>query len=406
MEDILEPGNWESAWRAVVANHGAPGIDGMKCEQLVEHLRAHGESLRTKLLAGTYVPSAVRRKSLPKPGGGERHLGIGTVQDRFIQQMIQQVLGRIWEPRFSAHSYGFRPKRSAQQAVRQAQAYYQAGKDHVVDLDIEKFFDRVNHDILMSKVGAVIRDKRVLRLIGRYLRAGIMVEGVVIESTEGTPQGGPLSPLLANIYLDELDKELEARGLSFVRYADDCNIYVGSQAAAERVSESIVSWIEKHLRLKVNQAKSGAGPAAGRKILGFALRADGQIEVSAKSLQRFKDRVREIWRSCQSVTNKEQRDTWNSYAQHWWNYYQLAQWRRPVSDLVPWIRRHIRKFYWLRWHKPKGRYNALKRLGVKPAQIQAAYSSKGAWSMSRHPVMNTAISNAKLKRFKYYFLGF
>lgn len=406
MEEILEPGNWESAWRAVVANQGAPGVDGMKCNELVEHLRKHGESIRAKLLAGTYVPSPARRKSLPKPGGGERHLGIGTVQDRFIMQMMNQALSRIWEPRFSAYSYGFRPKKSAQQAVRQARRYFQAGKDYVVDLDIEKFFDRVNHDILMRLVGAVIRDKRVLQLIGRYLRAGVVLEeGVVIETVEGTPQGGPLSPLLANIYLDELDKELEARGLSFVRYADDCNIYVSSQAAATRVSESIVGWIEKHLRLKVNQAKSGAGPAAGRKILGFALRADGQIEISAKSMERFKDKVREIWRNCQSITNQALRDKWNHYARGWWNYYELAEWRRPVEDTHRWIRRHIRKYYWWRWHNAKGRGNALKRLKVSPKHLELAHSSRGAWRMARHAVMNAAISNAKLKRYKYYFPG-
>ena len=277
----MSPENWHAAWKAVVANDGAPGIDGMRCEELVGHLQRHGEAIVAKLLAGKYAPSPVKRITIPKPGGGERLLGIPTVMDRFVQQLLLQVLTPIYESRFSARSYGFRPGRSTHQAIRVAQAYVQEGKRYVVDLDIEKFFDHVNHGLLMHQLRQVIGDVRVRTLIGRYLKAGVMIEGVVQESEEGTPQGGPLSPLLANIYLDPLDKELESRGLSHVRYADDCNIYVGSQASAERVLASITRWIEKHLRLRINQTKSGVGPTPGRKILGFSLNAQGVIEVAS-----------------------------------------------------------------------------------------------------------------------------
>src|SRR5580658_75286 len=269
MEEVVEEANRSKALEAVKRNQGAPGIDHRKTTELEKHLQAHWEKVRAKLLAGTWVPSPVRRVEIPKPSGGTRKLGIPTVMDRLIQQMLLQVLTPIFDPEFSEHSYGFRPGRSAQQAVRAAQQYAQGGKDWVVDIDIAKFFDQVNHDILVGRIAEVIRDKRVLHLIGKYLRRGTMVDGLVEASVEGTPQGGPLSPLLANIYLDALDKELERRGHCFCRYADDCNIYVGSQAAAERTLASIQGWIEKHLRLKVNAAKSGTGRVWERKFLGF-----------------------------------------------------------------------------------------------------------------------------------------
>src|ERR1700691_3256840 len=257
--------NCALALAAVMRNKGAAGSDRMTTKELEKHLQAHWEKIRAKLLAGTWVPSPVRRVEIPKPSGGTRMLGIPTVMDRLIQQMLLQVLTPIFEPRFSEHSYGFRPGRNAQNAVRAAQQYAQEGKDWVVDLDITKFFDQVNHDILMGRIAPVIRDKRVLHLIGKYLRRGAMVDGLVEASVEGTPQGGPLSPLLANIYLDALDKELERRGHCFCRYADDCNVYVGSQSAAERTLASVTDWIEKHLRLKVNAAKNGTGRAEERK---------------------------------------------------------------------------------------------------------------------------------------------
>jgi group II intron reverse transcriptase/maturase len=401
MEEALSPENWHAAWKAVVANDGAPGIDGMKCEELVGHLQRHGAAIAAKLLAGTYAPSPVKRVIIPKPGGGERLLGIPTVLDRFVQQLLLQVLARIYEPRFSAKSFGFRPGRSAQDAVREAQRYVQEGKRYVVDLDIEKFFDRVNHDVLMEQIRRVVDDKRVRTLVGRYLKAGVMLEGVVQESEEGTPQGGPLSPLLANIYLDPLDKELESRGLSHVRYADDCNIYVGSETSAQRVFASIVEWIEKKLRLRINRAKSGTGPVGGRKFLGFSLSVKGVIEVAKKSLERFKEKVRELWEARQSKTNQQMRDQWNRYVRGWTGYFRLAEDVRALKRLEGWIRRHIRKFYWQRWHCAKGRLRAFRRLGLKERLWTSARSGRGAWRMAATPAMQQAISNARLNHYGY-----
>ena len=278
MERVVTQENATAAWLAVKRNGGAPGIEGMTTTQLRDHVRQHWETIRAKLLAGTYVPSPVRRVEIPKPNGGVRLLGIPTVLDRWIQQMLLQLLQAAFDPPFHAHSFGFRPGKSAHDAVRAAQSYVQAGKDWVVDMDITKFFDRVNHDLLMNRIGQTIRDKRVLRLIGGYLRAGVMVEGLVQASEEGTPQGGPLSPLLANIYLDALDRELEQRGLAFSRYADDCNIYVSSERSAQRVLASLRAWIQKHLRLEVNATKSGTGRPWERKFLGFRINPEGKIE--------------------------------------------------------------------------------------------------------------------------------
>ena len=325
-------------------------------------------------------------------------LGIPTVMDRFIQQMLLQTMTPIWEPRFSDHSYGFRPGRKAADAVRAAQGYAAGGKDWVVDLDITKFFDHVNWDILMGKIAEVIRDKRVLKLIGRYLRAGAMLEGVVVKSVEGTPQGGPLSPLLANIYLNALDRELERRGHQFSRYADDCNIYVGSQAAGERVMESVQGWIEKHLRLQVNAAKSGVGRTWERKFLGFRLNRERQIEAAPESVERFKAKVREKWRSCQSLTSNQLRDNWRGYLRGWWGYYQLAENRRPIFRLEGWIRRHIRKCFWLRWHEPEGRERRLRSLGLRERMLKVAQSFRGAWHLAGTGSLQAALSNAKLRR--------
>ena len=269
----------------------------MTTEQLESHFRRHGEKIRAKLLAGRWTPSPVRRVEIPKPNGDKRLLGIPTVMDRLLQQALWQVLTPIFEPLFSESSWGFRPGRSAHEAVRAAQGYVREGRDWVVDIDIAKFFDHVNHDILMRRIAPVIRDKRILRLIGRYLRAGVLLNGVLVKSEEGTPQGGPLSPLLANIYLDALDRELQNRGLRFCRYADDCNIYVSSEAAARRVLAGIGDWIEKRLRLEVNEAKSGAGRPWERKFLGLRINRRGQREVAPQSVERFQQKVREIWRS-------------------------------------------------------------------------------------------------------------
>jgi group II intron reverse transcriptase/maturase len=404
MEEAVTDMNCRLALKAVKRNKGAAGIDRMTTEQLEPHFEANWWILKDKLLKGTYVPSPVRRVEIPKPSGGTRMLGIPTVQDRCIQQMLLQVLTPIFDPQFSEHSYGFRPGRSAQDAVQAAQKYAQGGKDWVVDIDITKFFDHVNHDILMGRIATTIRDKRVLGLIGKYLRRGAMVDGLVEASEEGTPQGGPLSPLLANIYLDALDKELERRGHCYCRYADDCNIYVGSQSAAERTLTSIQGWIEKHLRLKVNAAKSGTGRVWERKFLGFRLDRRKRIGVAPESVERFRDRVRELWDARRSRTSNQLRDDWNRYVRGWWGYFRLAEARAPVRDLEAWVRRHIRKCFWLRWHDPRGRLRRLRMLGISEHRdLGIAYSSRGAWAVSRQPVLNTALSKAVLRRYGLLF---
>jgi RNA-directed DNA polymerase len=401
MEEVVSPENYGKALRAVIANDGAPGIDGMKTEELSGHLEKHWRKIQSKLMAGSYTPSPVRGKEIDKTGGGKRKLGIPTVMDRFIQQMILQAMTPIWEPRFSEHSYGFRPGRSAHDAVRAAQRYAEEGKDWVVDIDISKFFDHVNWDILMGKIGEVIRDKRVLKLIGRYLRAGAMWNGVVVKSVEGTPQGGPLSPLLANIYLDGLDRELERRGLKFSRYADDCNIYVGSQAAAERVLESIRGWIEKHLRLQLNATKSGTGRPWERKFLGFRLNREKQIEAAPESLEKFKAKVREKWRSCQSRSSNQLRDGWRQYIRGWWGYFGLAENRQGIFRLEGWIRRHIRACFWERWHEPEGRKRRLRQLGVRGRKLNVAGNPHGAWHLAGTVILQTALSNARLRQYGF-----
>jgi len=401
MEHVVSPENATNALRAVKRNAGAPGIDRMTTEELRDHVRKHWESLRSKLLAGTYVPSPVRRVEIPKPNGGTRLLGIPTVLDRWMQQMLLQVLQPLFDPTFSPHSYGFRPGRSAHDAMRAAQTYARAGKDWVVDMDITKFFDHVNHDILMRRIGQRIRDKRVLRLIGRYLRAGVMIEGVVQASEEGTPQGGPLSPLLANIYLDALDQELEGRGLAFCRYADDCNIYVSSRRAAERVLASITTWIGKHLRLEVNASKSGVGRPWERKFLGFTINPQGKIAVAPKSVERFQEKVRELWRSCQSLSSTKLRDRWCAYVRGWWAYYGLAEDRRNVFGLEGWIRRHIRKCFWERWHGWRGRLRKLRQLGLGGRLLKVAHSSRGAWRIAASPSVQKALGNGVLRRWGF-----
>lgn len=401
MEQLVGLKNYAAALEAVKRNRGAAGIDGMPVGRLGDHVAEHWESLRAKLRTGEYVPSPVRRVEIPKPNGGIRLLGIPTVQDRWIQQMLLQVLQPIFDPGFSPNSYGFRPGRSAHDAVRAAQGYLREGKDWVVDMDITKFFDRVNHDILMTRIGRTIRDKRILGLIGKYLRAGVMINGVVQDSEEGTPQGGPLSPLLANIYLHALDEELEERGLAFCRYADDCNIYVGSERAAERVLTQMSQWIGQELRLEVNAKKSGTGRPWERKFLGFRVSATGKIEVAPTSLERFKEQVRELWNSRQSLTSEELRDRWCAYVRGWWGYYRLAEQRNPVFRLEQWIRRHIRACFWDRWHDRRGRLRHLRALGIRGRGLKMAHSSLGAWRASLAPSVQAALSNATLRKYKF-----
>lgn len=402
MEEVVRDENLAEALKAVKRNQGAPGIDHMRTTELESHLQAHWPKIRAKLLAGTWVPTPVRRVEIPKPSGGRRMLGIPTVMDRLIQQMLLQVLTPIFDPTFSEHSYGFRPGRSAHDAMRAAQQYAQTGKEWVVDIDISKFFDHVNHDRLMGRIAQVIRDQRVLHLVGKYLRRGAMVEGVVMASTEGTPQGGPLSPLLANIYLDALDKELDRRGHCYCRYADDCNIYVGSQQAADRTLGSIQTWIEKQLRLKVNAAKSGTGRVWERKFLGFRLGRDKRIGVAAESIERFKAKVRELWDARQSRTSNQLREAWQRYLRGWWGYFRLAEIRSPIFKLEGWIKRHIRKCFWLRWHNAAGREHALRRLGVHPRLLQTVRTGRGAWFMAKTSTVNAGLKTSILRRYGFF----
>lgn len=402
LESVLVKENINAAWAQVKANAGAAGVDGWDVESSQGHIREQWSRIEAALLAGRYQPEAVRAVTIPKANGGERTLGIPTVLDRLIQQALHQQLSPVWEPDFSQHSYGFRPGRSAHDAVRAAQGFITAGQSWVIDLDLKSFFDRVNHDQLMSRVARKVGDKRLLRLIGDYLRAPLQTpDGRQTKRTQGTPQGGPLSPLLANIYLDPLDKELEQRGLSFVRYADDVAIFVSTPRAAERVKASVIAWIEKHLKVEVNRDKSGSGPSDQSGLLGFRLYADGRIGVAPKTVERLKAKVRELWDARQSLTSEQLRDQWQRYIRGWWNYFQLAGWRREVEDLTGWIRRHMRKCFWLRWHHPKGRLNALKRLGVSGRALGQAYSARGAWAMALHPTVQHALKNATLLRYGF-----
>jgi group II intron reverse transcriptase/maturase len=397
LEAVLAEGNLRAAWLAVKANDGAPGVDGMDMEQSAGHLRGHWGTIKAKLLTGDYVPGAVRAVEIPKSNGGKRRLGIPNITDRLIQQAVHQVLGPVWEPGFSNHSYGFRPGRSAHDAVRAAQAFIKEGKTWVIDIDLKDFFDRVDHDILMHQLRGKVMDKQLRKLIGAYLRAPMQHPGGGKEKRgKGVPQGGPLSPLLANIYLDVLDKELEKRGVSFVRYADDIAIYASSQRSAERIYQGVVEWIEKHLKLEVNRTKSGTGPSGQSSLLGFRLFEDGKTGIAPEAIDKLKEKVRELWDARQSKTSVQLRDQWLSYICGWWNYFRLAGWRREVENLRGWIRRHMRKCFWQRWKTPRGRLKALKRLGVKGRALGQCYSRRGAWAMSRHPVMQQALKNRTL----------
>jgi group II intron reverse transcriptase/maturase len=397
---VLEKENLNRAWEAVRANKGAPGPDGRDIASSQAHMRENWENIEAKLRIGEYRPGPVRAVTIPKANGGERTLGVPNIQDRLIQQAIHGKLSERCEPFFSENSYGFRPNRSAHEAVRAAQELVKQGKRYVVDIDLKSFFDEVNHDKLMHLLDEHVEDKSLKKLIGAILRAPVQrPDGSRYKRGKGTPQGGPLSPLLANIYLDPLDKELESRGLSFVRYADDIAIFVTSPRAAERVLASITEWIEKHLKVPVNREKSGNGPTGESALLGLRLEEDGTISIAPKSIQRMKAKVRELWEARQSLSSEQLRDQWRDYIQGWWNYFKLAERRWGVEDLSGWIRRHMRKCFWLRWSTPKGRLNALRRLGVGPRACGLAYSGLGAWRIARLWQMNQALSNKRLQQY-------
>jgi len=402
LEAALSEENVREAWLSVKANGGAPGVDGRDVDATGEHLRAHWEAIRAKLLAGEYRPGAVRAVDIPKANGGTRRLGIPNVQDRMVQQAVHRILSPLWEAEFSAHSHGFRPGHSAHDAIREAQRFVREGKAWVVDIDMKGFFDEVIHDILMRQVALKVRDKRLLRLIGDYLRAPMQHPDRTKEKRlKGTPQGGPLSPLLANIYLDPLDRELEARGLAFVRYADDVAIFASSERAAARILESVTEWIEKHLKVPVNREKSGSGPTDESALLGFRLRRDGGVEVAPKSAEKLKNAVRRLWDARQSLTSAQLRDQWVAYIRGWWEYFRIADSGYEPRDSSGWIRRHMRKCFWLRWKTPKGRIKALRKLGVNGRALGIAYTGLGAWRVAKLHALQQALSNATLKRFGF-----
>src|SRR5213082_1506511 len=400
MEEVCKRENLVRAWKRVRSNQGGPGVDGLTIDNAKDHLREHWPSIRSQLLEGTYQPQPVKRVEIPKPDGGVRKLGVPCVVDRLIQQALLQVLQKRWDRTFSEHSYGFRPGRSAHQAVAQAQRYIAAGYSVVVDLDLEKFFDRVNHDCLMARVAARVTDKRLLKLIRAFLNAGVIENGLVSPSVEGTPQGGPLSPLLSNLVLDELDRELEYRGHRFVRYADDCNIYVRSERAGQRVMKSITQFITQKLKLKVNESKSAVARPQERKFLGFSFTDGPEIKraIAPKSLARFKRRVREITRRHRGVSLDKMIADLNPFVRGWAGYFGFSQWRE-LPSLDGWIRRRLRCVVWVQWKTRGQRYRELRRLYVPERSASAAIlSPKGPWRLSSSAALHRAFTKARFRR--------
>ncbi len=402
MDAILHPVNLQNAQDAVRRNKGCAGIDGRSIAETGLYWQQHLPEIEAKLRAGTYVPTPVMGVKIPKANGSERMLGIPTVQDRIIQQAVQQILADKFDREFSQHSYGYRAGHSAEQAVLMARSYVREGKSWVVDIDISAFFDEVNHDILLHQISRKVEDKPVLDLIRRYLKTGIMIDGKIERRDKGTPQGSPLSPLLANLYLDQLDKELEKRELSFCRYADDITVYVSSERSAQRVLESLTAWIAKHLKLSVNQKKSGTGRPWERQILSFQITEEGEIAIAPKGIEGYKAKVRSLWDARQNLTSKQLVEQWQKYSVGWWNYFKLANIRSNIEGIAGWTRRHMRKCFWLRWHNQKGRLNVLRRLGAKPRHLKLASSSRGAWRIAKSPILHTVLSNATLRRYGLY----
>ena len=398
MEEVVERENLKKALRRVKSNKGGAGADGMTVEQLPAYLTAHWPSLRTQLLRGTYKPQPVKRVVIPKPDGGERELGIPTVVDRFVQQAVMQVLQRQFDPTFSEHCHGFRPNHSAHQAVSEAQQYIAEGYEWVVDIDLEKFFDRVNHDRLMTRLARSIGDKRVLKVIRAFLNAGVMENGLVSPKDEGTPQGGPLSPLLSNIVLDELDRELEKRGHRFVRYADDCNIYVKTERAAHRVMVSVSAFIARKLKLKVNDAKSAVGRPTARKFLGFTFwMQKGRVgrAIAPQALKRFRTRIRGLTRRTRGGRIEQIVAELTVYLRGWKGYFGFCQTPSELRHLDSWIRRRLRSLIWKRWKRGVVRFEQLVQRGVsRDNAARSAGSAHGPWHLSRTPSLSHALPTA------------
>jgi RNA-directed DNA polymerase len=400
MEEVCERENLKEALRRVKANKGSGGADGITVGGITDYLKQHWPAIREQLLNGTYEPKPVRRVEIPKPDGGVRKLGIPTVLDRLIQQAVMQVLQRQWDPTFSGSSYGFRPGRSAQQAVAQAQQYIVEGYCWCVDFDLEKFFDRVNHDKLMGQIAKRVEDKRLLKLIRAFLNAGVMENGLVSPSVEGTPQGGPLSPLLSNLVLDELDRELERRGHRFVRYADDCNVYVRSERAGQRVMESVTQFITQQLKLKVNEAKSAVARPQERKFLGFSFTAGPEVRrvIAPKALDRFKRRVREITRRAKGVSMTTTIEELAPYMRGWRGYFGFCETPEVLLSLTRWVRLRLRAAMWRQWKTPRRRREALIELGVRERLANnTAGSGLGPWYLAKAKALSVGLSNAYFK---------
>jgi RNA-directed DNA polymerase len=396
MEEVCERENCLRAFKRVKSNKGSAGIDGMTVDDLSAYLKEHWPAIREQLLRGTYKPQPVKRVEIPKPDGGVRQLGIPTVLDRMVQQAVMQVLQGRWDAEFSEHSHGFRPGRSAHQAVAKAQKYIADGRRWVVDLDLEKFFDRVNHDKLMAAVARRVADKRMLKLIRAFLTAGVMENGLVGPVDEGTPQGGPLSPLLSNMVLDELDRELERRKHCFVRYADDCNIYVHSRRAGERVKRSITGFITRRLKLKVNEAKSAVARPVERKFLGFSFTGakNPQRRIAAKALMRFKQKVRELTGRTRGISIEQMTKELTSYLRGWKGYFGFCETPSVLERLDQWIRHRLRSIIWKQWKRGKLQFRRLCARGVsKNLAAQTAGSDHGPWRLAHSPAMQYAFPN-------------
>jgi len=401
LERVLERGNMLKAMQAVIANRGAAGVDGLEVSELRDYLREHWLGIKEQILNGKYQPKPVRRVDIPKPGGGKRMLGIPTVVDRLIQQAIHQILSPLWEKQFSAQSYGFRPGRSARQAVQAAREHIRGGKRWVVDIDLEKFFDRVNHDTLMARVARRVKDRRVLTLIRGYLKSGILAGGLVTQRVEGTPQGGPLSPLLSNILLDDLDQELESRGHTFCRYADDCNIYVGSRKAGERVLHSMTQFLAKRLKLKVNREKSAVDRPWKRKFLGFTFtnQKQSRVCVAPASVQRLKEKLRIRFRQGRGRNLRALLESLQPQLRGWAVYFSVAEARGVFEILDQWIRRKLRCLEWRKWKRPKRRRQRLIALGLDLERARVSASNgRGPWWNAGASHMNRALPTSYFRQ--------
>jgi RNA-directed DNA polymerase len=397
MEAVVERGNMTAAYKRVVGNKGAAGADGMTVDELKPYLDVHWERIKSELLEDRYQPQSVKEVEIPKPDGGVRKLGIPVVADRTIGQALHQVMEPIFAPDFSEHSYGFMRGRSAQQAVEKARECVAQGYRWVVDLDLEKFFDRVNHDILMSRIARKVKDKRVLRLIRRYLQAGIMIDGLETARSEGTPQGSPLSPLLSNIMLDDLDKELERRGHKFVRYADDCNIYVKSRRAGERVMQSITEFLEQRLKLKVNASKSAVDRPWKRAFLGYSMTSESKprLKVAQKSVKRLKDNLREIFRKGRGRNIAKVTEEIGRVLRGWIQYFKLAEVKNIFEELDEWIRRKLRCLKWRQWKRVYTRAKNLMKRGVEKERAwKSATNGRGPWWNAGASHMNEAFKKS------------